>query len=244
MMQNYDKQILIAEDDAHILEGLRDTLETEGYAVVTAEDGRGALDACRKEDFDLIILDVMMPEVSGYDVCRSIRKKDEVTPIIMLTAKGEEIDKVVGLQLGADDYVTKPFGIRELVARIEAVLRRSKRRPTAESDILNTLPKHFLFGTAEVNSTTYKVSIEGRSSKLTPRELALIEHFYERPGRVISREELLREVWGVDYTGTTRTLDQHIAQLRKKIEADPHHPAALTTVHGLGYRYEPADEDE
>jgi len=150
----------------------------------------------------------------------------------MLTAKGEEIDKVVGLQLGADDYMTKPFGVHELLARISAVLRRSKRQARAKKEPVQSI---FIFGKFEVNSKTFKLSGQGRNSDLSERELKLIRHF---PGEVLSRDNILNAVWGIDYFGTTRTLDQHIAQLRKKIEIDPSKPSLITTVHGVGYRYE------
>ena len=229
--------ILIAEDDANIRDGLVDMLESEGYRTTVAENGESALQCFTEQRFDLIILDIMMPEISGYDVCRRIRKTDETVPIVMLTAKSEEIDKVVGLQLGADDYVTKPFGVRELLARVEAVLRRCKRQP-AYVDNTTALPDHFRFGEAAIDSTTYRGTLGTDNFELSAREMNLIEYFFERPGKVISREDILQAVWELDYVGTTRTLDQHIAQLRKKIEPDPRHPIYLTTVHGVGYRYE------
>jgi len=226
-------RVLIAEDDANLRDGLVDLLEAEGYGVVTAENGRIALEKFIQETPDLVLLDVMMPEMSGYDVCREIRKNDSRTPIIMLTAKGEEIDKVVGLELGADDYVTKPFGLHELRARVAAVLRRSvTAKPTATVQI----PDQFQIGPSLVNRKTYEVSAGSQTSSLTARELKLLEVFYSRPNEVLSRNDLLNAAWGVDYFGTTRTLDQHIAQLRKKIEADPAAPEFLLTVHGVGYK--------
>jgi len=185
--------------------------------------------------FDLVLLDIMMPEKSGYDVCRDIRAINEDVPIIMLTAKGEEIDKVVGLKLGADDYMTKPFGIHELLARISAVLRRSKRQKNKDKELFQ---EPFMFGEFEVNPKTYKLYKQGRSIDLSERELKLICHFHDCPGEVLSRDKILNAIWGIDYLGTTRTLDQHIAQLRKKIEVDPSNPCLITTVHGVGYRYE------
>jgi DNA-binding response OmpR family regulator len=226
-------RVLIAEDDASLRDGLVDLLEAEGYVVITAENGQIALDQFMQEKPDLVILDVMMPEMSGYDVCREIRKVDSQTPVIMLTAKGEEIDKVVGLELGADDYVTKPFGLHELRARIAAVLRRSTHHQPVESV---NLPDQFQIGQSLVNRKTYEVAREGQSFSLTARELKLLEVFYTRPNEVLTRNDLLNAAWGVDYFGTTRTLDQHIAQLRKKIEADPATPDFLLTVHGVGYK--------
>ena len=229
-------RVLIAEDDANLRQGLIDLLEGEGYEVFPNEDGKKALHCFRQEAPDLVLLDVMMPEMSGYDVCREIRKSDSRTPIIMLTAKGEEIDKVIGLELGADDYVTKPFGLHELRARIAAVLRRSRnnqQEPTA------SLPDQFPVGQALVDRKTYQVTIGNQSHSLTSREMKLLEIFHTRPNEVLSRNDLLNAAWGIDYFGTTRTLDQHIAQLRKKIEPDPASPEFLLTVHGVGYKFQP-----
>jgi DNA-binding response OmpR family regulator len=225
--------ILVAEDDPHIRMGLKDTLESEGYRVVEAQTGGQAKARFQAGGIDLILLDVMMPEKSGYDVCRDIRAAGDRVPIIMLTAKGEEIDKVVGLQLGADDYVTMPFGVHELLARIDAVLRRTVRAGNPEK----TGDPPFSFGPFEVNPKTYQVTVGGVSRDLTDRELTLIRCFHAYSGEVLSRDFLLNAGWGIDYLGTTRTLDQHIAKLRKKIETDPSHPRLITTVHGLGYRY-------
>jgi len=224
--------VLIAEDDHNLQQGLLDLLEAEGYRVTTADNGRLALDAFAQGSFDLLLLDVMMPELSGYDVCRAVRKQNSPVPIIMLTAKGEEIDKVVGLELGADDYVTKPFGLHELRARIAAVLRRSRHQQPAQP----ATDEQFQIGAAIVNRKTYQVTANARTRSLTARELKLLEVFHARRGEVLSRNDLLNAVWGVDYFGTTRTLDQHIAQLRKKIEVDPAAPQALLTVHGVGYK--------
>ncbi len=228
-------KVLVAEDDMNIRLGLVDTLESEGYGVSQAKDGKMAMQLFDKDCFDLVLLDVMMPEKSGYDVCRDIRAINEDIPIIMLTAKGEEIDKVVGLKLGADDYITKPFGIHELLARISAVLRRSKRKKNKGKELFD---QSFKFGEFEVNPKTYKINKEEGSIDLSERELKLICHFHVHPGEVLSRDNILNAIWGIDYLGTTRTLDQHIAQLRKKIEIDPSNPMIITTVHGVGYRYE------
>lgn len=227
-------RILVAEDDANIREGLVDTLTSEGYDVTAAQDGNAALAAFESDRFSLILLDVMMPGKSGYDLCRIIRSKDETLPVIMLTAKGEEIDKVVGLKLGADDYITKPFGIHELLARIEAVLRRSKR--TLEKETIRT-PESFTFGGRTVKTKSYKLIKNGDTLDLSEREMNLLLFFHNHPDEVLSRETLLNAIWGIDYFGNTRTLDQHVAQLRKKIEDDPANPSIITTVHGIGYRY-------
>lgn len=229
------QHVLIAEDDLSLQQGLFDLLEAEGYRVTRADNGQQALDAFRAGTFDLLLLDIMMPEMSGYDVCREVRKENASVPIIMLTAKGEEIDKVVGLELGADDYVTKPFGLHELRARIAAVLRRSTNNSLPHTD---KLAEQFRVGEASVNRKTYQVTLNDQTTRLTSRELKLLETFCSRPGEVLSRNELLNAAWGVDYFGTTRTLDQHVAQLRKKIEIDPTSPCVLVTVHGVGYKFE------
>jgi len=231
-------RILIAEDDRNIRLGLVATLESDGYAVTAAGDGAQALKLFPQEKFDLVILDVMMPRQSGYDVCREIRQHDARVPILFLTAKGEEVDKVVGLKLGADDYVLKPFGVHELLARVEALLRRARTAAPAPAGV--ELPAVFQLGAAAIDRGRFTATIGGRTTALTARELKLAEVFAANPGQVLSREALLNAVWGVDYFGTTRTLDQHVAQLRKKVEAEPDEPRAILTVHGVGYRCEAA----
>jgi DNA-binding response OmpR family regulator len=225
------QRILVVEDDRSILTGLVDLLEGEGYAVTQAVDGNTALKRHGEGAPDLILLDVMIPGMSGYDVCREIRRTDPVTPVIMLTAKGEEVDRVVGLELGADDYVVKPFGASELLARIRAVLRRGRPRksPRAEAPLT--------FGAVAVDPRTMKGSKAGAPFPVSRRELALLQIFVSREGEALDRFTLMDEVWGVRYEGTTRTLDQHIAGLRKKIEDDPANPRHITTVHGTGYRF-------
>lgn len=239
-MSQSQKTILVAEDDANIREGLVDTLESEGYAVVAAADGEAALDAfaAGRRRFDLVLLDVMMPGRNGYDVCREIRKGEALMPILMLTAKGEEIDKVVGLEIGADDYITKPFGIRELLARIAAALRRGDARDSAATTGVGD--SVFAFGQAEVDPLKYELALAGEAVSISERELSLLRLFAARPGEVLSRDYLLDQAWGVEYMGTTRTLDQHIALLRKKVEPGPGAPVTIVTVHGIGYRYLPA----
>lgn len=226
-------KILIAEDDSNIRVGLAATLESDGYAVVAATDGAQALRLFAQERFDLVVLDVMMPKASGYDVCRELRAKGSRTPVLFLTAKGEEIDKVVGLKLGADDYVTKPFGVHELLARVEALLRRARAvaGPAVE------LPAVFSFGAAAIDRRKFTVTVGARNEPLTARELKLAEVFAAHPGEVLTRDALLNAVWGVGYFGTTRTLDQHVAQLRRKI-ADGNGEGPIATVHGVGYRYD------
>ncbi len=228
-------KILVAEDDVNIRMGIVDTLESEGYQVKEAQNGKQAMELFENQGFDLILLDIMMPEKNGFDVCRDIRILNENIPIIMLTAKGEEIDKVVGLKLGADDYITKPFGVHEFLARISAVLRRTKRQEIHPNDEVETL---FTFGSYQINCKTFKLTGLGKDIDLSKRELALICYFYKHTGQVLSRDNILNAIWGINYLGTTRTLDQHIAQLRKKIELDPSKPKLITAVHGVGYRYE------
>jgi DNA-binding response OmpR family regulator len=228
-------RILIAEDDPNIRQGLLATLESEGYAVTAASDGAQALRLFPQEKFELVLLDVMMPKQSGYDVCRQLRAGGARVPILFLTAKGEEIDKVVGLKLGGDDYVTKPFGVHELLARIEALLRRARTGESAPET--NALPEVFRLGAAEIDRRKFSVRCGAETLPLTARELKLAEVFAAHPGQVLTRDALLNAVWGVNYLGTTRTLDQHVAQLRKKIgTADGLDPIA--TVHGVGYRFD------
>jgi DNA-binding response OmpR family regulator len=226
--------ILIAEDDANIRLGLMATLESEGYAVVPASDGQQALQLAAQDKFEAIVLDVMMPKASGYDVCRELRARGDRTPVLFLTAKGEEIDKVVGLKLGGDDYVTKPFGVQELLARLEALLRRSRMSRTAAATT-DTAPAQFPLGLAIVDRRRFTVTLAGATQPLTARELKLAEILTAHRGEVVTRETLLDQVWGVNYAGTTRTLDQHISQLRKKVTpeggVDP-----IATLHGVGYR--------
>ena len=230
-------KILVVEDDTNIRTGLLDALESEGYAPVGASNGRQGLALFAQQPFDLVLLDIMMPEVSGYDVCRELRKRGAKVPILMLTAKGEEIDKVVGLELGADDYITKPFGLRELLARVAAALRRSR---SASTPAATELPDEFAFGAARVNRKTYEATLGRKVHPLTSRELRLLEVLASHPDTVMTRDELLNAVWGVEYLGTTRTLDQHVAQVRKKVENDAAEPRTILTVHGVGYRYRPA----
>ena len=238
-MANEQKvHILVAEDDNRIREGLVDLLESEGYRVTAAGEGSEAGLLLEKETFDLAILDIMMPGKSGYDLCRDLRAGGSLLPVIMLTAKSEEIDKVVGLKLGADDYITKPFGVHELLARVDAVLRRVLRAAASPE----TKRAAFRFGAARVYPDRYRIESNGVTEDLSAKELALILFFHKNAGRVLSRDEALDAVWGINYFGTTRTLDQHVARVRKKIEKDPANPRFLTTVHGVGYRYELPEE--
>jgi DNA-binding response OmpR family regulator len=226
-------KILIVEDDPHIRLGVVDALESEGYEVTECADGAQALPLIKQTSPDLVILDVMLPRKSGFDICRELRASKNPVPVLMLTAKGEEIDKVIGLELGADDYVTKPFGLRELLARVHALLRRTGSRGAAA-----TLPEEIAFGAVKVRTGSLRGSRGGQEFELTPRELAVLALLHRHAGDAVSRDRILNEVWGVDYLGTTRTLDQVIVKLRQKIEREPGEPEHLLTVHGLGYRLE------
>jgi DNA-binding response OmpR family regulator len=222
------KTILVADDKASVRNLVRDYLESEGFRVVIAADGREALYAARAEKPDLILLDIMMPEMSGYDFIKAYRK-ESATPIILLTAKLDETDKVLGLELGADDYVTKPFGMKELVARINAVLRRVER-PAAEPEVLSIGGIHL-----DVESRTVKSF--GRPVSLTPSEFDLLHVLMSAPGKVFSRSELLLKLQGTTFEGVERTIDVHIRNLRTKIEPNPSEPIYIETVFGVGYRF-------
>ncbi|HZR21000.1 MAG TPA: response regulator transcription factor [Verrucomicrobiae bacterium] len=225
-----NQKILIVEDDPHILLGLEEVLRSECFDVAACNRGDHALQAFNKHHPALVILDVMLPGMSGYDVCRALRSRKITTPILMLTAKGQEIDKVVGLDLGADDYVTKPFGVRELLARIHALLRRTAGPSKVNSEAC------FKIGLVTINTKTFEATRGKITEKLTAKELKLLQLFHAHPGEVLSRDRLLSEVWGYNYYGTTRTLDQVVVQLRKKLGDNGAEPRHLLTVHGIGYK--------
>ena len=225
-------KILIVEDEASFSEALEFLLKREGFDVEVADDGRKALTQFEANGADLILLDLMIPEVSGTEVCRIIRTTSQV-PIIMLTAKDAEIDKVVGLELGADDYVTKPYSSRELLARIKAVMRRQSA-DNESSESTGTL----IVGPIQMNIDKHQVSVKGVQISLPLREFELLEFFMRNPGRVLTRNQIIDRVWGGDYFGDTKTLDVHVKRLRAKIEADPANPLLLQTIRGLGYKLE------
>lgn len=227
------KRILVVEDDAHIRLGLCDALRAEGYEVTECSDGGQAAPLLKQGKSDLVILDVMLPSKSGYDVCRELRGAKSRVPILMLSAKGQEVDKVVGLELGADDYVTKPFSLRELLARVHALLRRAEPGGGATD-----IPDEIAFGKVRVDSKALRGKRGKESFELTPRELKVLAVLYRERGHAVSRDVILNEVWGIEYYGTTRTLDQLIVKLRQKIEEVPGEPKHLLTVHSLGYRLE------
>lgn len=224
-------KILIVEDEPQMRMGLRDNLEFEGYTVDTAEDGRVGLDKILANPYDLILLDVMMPHLSGFDVCKKAREKGIRTPVIMLTAKGEEIDKVLGLELGADDYITKPFSLRELLARIKAVLRR-----IGESGNTADPGGEVTIGNLTVDFSTYDAFVNDQAEPMTHKEFELLKYLWQHQGQTVSRDELLNEVWGYEEFPTTRTVDNFILKLRKRIESDPARPRFILTVHGIGYK--------
>jgi len=223
-------RILIVEDEESLADSVRYNLEREGYIVTVASDGRHALERFRAEPPSLVILDLMLPEVSGLDLCRAIRAESDV-PIIMVTAKDSEADKVAGLELGADDYVTKPFSIRELVSRVRAHLRRARMQaPAAAEEMLNG-------GPVEMDVAKHEVRVGEGLVAFPPKEFELLEAFLRRRGRLLTREFLIEEIWGHDYVGDTKTLDVHVKRIRQKIEHDPHDPELLLTVRGLGYKF-------
>lgn len=223
-------RILIVEDEPSMRQGLKDNLEFEGYEVDLAEDGQLGLQKILEEEYNLIVLDVMLPKMSGFDVCKKAREKGITTPIIMLTAKGEEIDKVVGLELGADDYITKPFSLRELLARIKAVLRRGEGKMTGDKEKI-------LIGKLKVDFASYNAYADNQPVPMTHREFEIIKYLWQHQNQTVSRDKLLEDVWGYEEYPTTRTVDNFILKLRQKIENDPAHPRHILTVHGIGYKF-------
>jgi DNA-binding response OmpR family regulator len=223
--------ILIVEDNRNLAYGLQNNLEIEGHEVVVAEDGRQGLEAAREGRSDLIILDLMLPIMDGYRVLRALRAEGLDMPVLILTAKGEEADKVLGFRLGADDYVTKPFGVLELLARVEALLRRAGLGPHAKAPTVER------FGSVEVDAASRSVLRDGREVALTPKEFDLLLALMHREGQVASRVALLKEVWGHRAAVATRTVDTHVSELRRKLEEVPSSPAHILTVHKAGYRF-------
>ena len=220
--------IVIIEDDAAILRGLTFNLEAEGYRVKVAADGAAGLSLLESEEPDVLILDLMLPKLSGYEICRKLRDQGRDTPILMLTARGEEADRVLGLDLGADDYVTKPFSIRELLARVRALVRRHRKA--------HKVPDHLTVGEMTVDFSRYEARRGEKLLKLTRKEFAVLKMLAAGGGEVVTRSALLTEVWGFERLPTTRTVDNHIRSLRSKLEPDPSNPRHLLTVHGVGYR--------
>ncbi len=227
------KHLLVVEDDAHIRLGLCDALRAEGYDVTDCCHGGEAVALIRQRTPDLVVLDIMLPGKSGYDVCREVRAAKSRVPILMLSAKGQEIDKVVGLELGADDYVTKPFSLRELLARVQALMRRATPDTTPSE-----MPAEMTFGNVRIDSKALRGKRGRETFDLTPREMKVLALLWRERGNAVARDAILNEVWGVEYYGTTRTLDQLVVKLRQKLEDAPAEPKWLVTVHGHGYRLE------
>jgi DNA-binding response OmpR family regulator len=221
--------VLAIEDDPAILRGLSDNLQFEGYNVLTASDGETGYQVQRERKPDLIVLDVMLPRMSGYELCRKMRAEGIQTPILMLTARSEEPDRILGLDLGADDYMTKPFSVRELMARIRALLRRSQRSAD--------LPDELRFSGVEVDFRSYEARRSGESIEMTRKEFAILRFLAARTSEVVTRDELLNEVWGYESYPSSRTVDNHVAGLRAKLERDPSRPEHIKTVHGVGYKF-------
>ena len=223
--------ILVVEDDRAISKVIVDNLEYEGYATLAAFDGTTALHMATTQEVDLILLDIMLPGMNGYDICRRLREAGHLTPVIMLTAKGEEVDKVLGLELGADDYITKPVGVRELLARVKAVLRRaqSSSRSGGDAHVLTV-------GAARVDFDGYETTVGSESVHLSPKAYGVLKLLWQREGKAVSRTEILQQVWGYDVYPTTRTVDNHIAELRAALEEEAARPQHLLTVHGVGYK--------
>jgi two-component system alkaline phosphatase synthesis response regulator PhoP len=223
-------KILIAEDDEYTRLGLQEILKGEGYQTVCAENGEEAYQLYLAEKPDLLCLDIMMPLVNGYELCRKIRKVNKQIPVIFISAKTEEIDKVVGLELGADDYIAKPFGVREVIARVKAVLRRSSSRTETEEE-------SFFFGQIQINTGKLQGLIKDKEIEFSPREMKIIMCFHKNKGIVLKRDQLYDCGWGMEYLPSSRSLDQFISQLRKKIEKDPVNPQLIVTVPTAGYRH-------
>lgn len=222
--------ILLVEDEPAMRAGLKDNFELEGYAVTTAADGKAGLERALEGQFNLIVLDVMLPHMSGFDVLKKIREHGVGTPVIMLTAKGEEIDKVLGLELGADDYITKPFGLRELLARVKAVLRRGEMPQSS------AVPSTVSLGLLTINFASYRATRGSKPVEMTPKEFEIIRFLLQHKNQPVSRDQLLTEVWGYDDSITSRTVDNFISRIRQKIESDSANPRHILTIHGVGYK--------
>lgn len=227
------KLILVIEDEEPIRKGLKDALEEEGFKVIVAKDGEEGYRLIKSKKPNLVLLDIMLPKLNGMDLCKKVRGEENFTPIIMLTAKVSEIDKVLGLELGADDYITKPFSIRELISRVKAVLRRTetvKKEPTKESDI-------YEFGDIKIDFKKFETAKGSKKLELSAMEYKILKYLIDKQGEVISRDKLLDEVWGYDEFPTTRTVDNFMVKLRAKVEKDPKKPRHLLTIYGVGYKF-------
>ena len=223
------KTILIIEDDVSILRGLKDNLEYEGYKVITETDGEKGFKLAFEKKTDLILLDIMLPGMNGYEICRKMKKEKPGLPIIMITARGSEMDKVSGLDIGADDYVTKPFSIPELMARVRAIFRRVAQA--------YNIPKQYSFGKVKLDFTKYQAFLNNQEIKLSSKEFAILEYFIKHEGEAVHRHDFLNEVWGYEATPTTRTVDNFILDLRKKLEDNPSKPKHIVSIRGIGYKF-------
>ena len=223
--------ILIIEDDISILRGLKDNLTFEGYQVITATDGSEGLNIALEKQLDLLLLDIMLPGMNGHEICRKLKKDKPDLPIIMITARGSEMDTVAGLDIGADDYMSKPFSIPELLARVRAVLRRSSTE--------NTEIETYAFGNVSLDFKKFHTTVDHKAVKLSSREYAIMQYLVEHEHEVVHRDDLLEKVWGFDITPTTRTVDNYILELRKKLEEDPSNPRHILTIRGAGYKFAP-----
>jgi Response regulators consisting of a CheY-like receiver domain and a winged-helix DNA-binding domain len=230
------EKILIVDDEEHIIELLKFNLLNAGYEILTANNGIDAVKIAKAEKPNLLLLDLMLPGIDGFDVCKEIKRNNEMksTSIIMLTAKGEELDKILGLELGADDYITKPFSVRELLARVKAVLRRTNSFNEAEEEVYNSQ-------NLKVDFERHEVYVNGEKVDLTLKEFELLQILIKNKGKILKRETLLDKIWGYEYIGETRTVDVHIRYLRKKIEEDDKNPRFIETIRGVGYRFNPAE---
>lgn len=229
------KSVLVVEDEENLLEALRYNLEREGYQVHTAADGGDGLELARKLNPSLVLLDIMLPTLDGFEVCRILRRESEV-PILILTAKGEEVDRVVGLELGADDYITKPFSIRELVARVRNTLRRAQYLDDRPNPAAATEPDAYRVGNLEIDLNRHEARLAGAPLNLKPKEFDLLALLTANPGRAFTRDQILEKVWGYDYVGQTRTVDVYVSWLREKLQADPTTARSIVTIRGVGYR--------
>jgi DNA-binding response OmpR family regulator len=229
------KTILIVEDEPHIVLGLKDSLEFEGFRVVATGKGREGILLARSENPDAVILDLMLPDVNGYAVCEEIRRSNPFVPIVMLTARSQETDKIRGLDAGADDYVTKPFSVNELIARMRAIFRRAART--------SAVPESIEIGDAKVNFAGHTLSVRGEEHQLSFYEVELLRLLVERAGQPVSRDEILQKIWGLESVSTNRTVDNFIVKLRKKIERQPEKPAHILTVYGFGYKLGDSSKD-
>ncbi|EXJ24461.1 Alkaline phosphatase synthesis transcriptional regulatory protein PhoP [Alkalibacterium sp. AK22] len=231
------KKVLIVEDELSILKLLQYNLEKEGYEVTTAADGTEGFEQAKKQHFDIILLDIMLPGMDGMDICRELRREKVDSPIIMLTAKDSEIDKIVGLEIGADDYMTKPFSPREVIARMKAIFRRVEKK-SGTDNALEEVSSDIVIKDIVISPGNYTVTVKGKNQEVTPKEFELLLYLAQHKGRILNREQLLQAVWDFDFTGETRIVDMHISHLREKIEENPKKPVYLKTARGFGYKLE------